>query len=96
MVTVRINGLLKKSVDQGEGGREPSGHKTHFSYLLCRKFPVLSLHTHTLFYKWNLQEAIFKLWFYKHELSTLKKHEDAVFNVCVHVSSVRFFVICGQ
>ena len=39
---VRINGLLKKSVDQAEGGREPSGHKTHFSYLLCRKFPILS------------------------------------------------------
>ena len=42
MVMVRINGLLKKSVDQGEGGREPSEHKTHFSYLLCRKFPILS------------------------------------------------------
>ena len=68
---VRINGIFKKSLDQGEGGSERSGLKSHFSYLLCRKFPILFLythtdtcthtHTHTLFYKLNPQEAIFKL-----------------------------------
>ena len=71
MVMVRINGIFKKSLDQGEGGSERSGLKSHFSYLLCRKFPILFLythtdtcthtHTHTLFYKLNPQEAIFKL-----------------------------------
>ena len=47
IVMVRINGILKKPLDQGEGGSEPSELMSHFSSLLCREPLVLCLHTHT-------------------------------------------------